>query len=65
MRIELIMPMPQSHPVMLNGAKRSEASKVDSSPTFGMNCDEKTKFQVLFKCSLTTRLCSQTELAVG
>jgi hypothetical protein len=36
MRIELIMPMPQSHPVMLNGAKRSEASKVDSSPTFGM-----------------------------
>jgi hypothetical protein len=31
----------------------------------GMNCDEKTKFQVLFKCSLTTRLCSQTELAVG
>gem|GEM_PF-6307607 len=37
----------------------------DKEKVLGMNCDEKTKFQVLFKCSLTTRLCSQTELAVG
>jgi hypothetical protein len=29
---------------------------VDSSLWLGMNCDEKTKFSVLFKCSPTTHL---------
>jgi hypothetical protein len=53
--------------VLLNGAQCSEASTLDNGflSMLGMNCDEKTKFQVLFKCSLTTRLWSQTELAVG
>jgi hypothetical protein len=46
-------------------AERSGASVSGFLTAFGMNCDEKTKFQVLFKCSLTTRLWSQTELAVG
>jgi hypothetical protein len=51
------------HLVMLSEAKHPH--RTGFLATLGMNCDEKTKFQVLFKCSLTTRLCSQTELAVG
>jgi hypothetical protein len=49
--------------VMLNEVKHPYCNGFLAA--LGMNCDEKTKFQVLFKCSLTTRLCSQTELAVG